>query len=374
MWTIALKTLIADRGKMLTALVGVVFSIVLVNIQGGLFLGLIRKASLLVASGEADIWVGHKNMHNVDFGSAIPRRWLHTVRTVPGVKKAVPHSIGFAEMALPSGGFEQVTIVGVDRTSLLGGAWNLIAGEQHSILQTDGVILDACERDKLENSALGDIRAINGHRAQVVGMSQGITGFLVVPYVFTTFEQANTYLGKSNDSATYFLIQTDDNADPAQVCAAIKQRIPHVEAYTKEEYGARSINFWMTRTGLGISFGAATMLGLLVGMIMVAQTLYAMVLDRLPEFGTLKAIGATETQIITLLLVQACAMAIAGSIAGLSIVAAIQSAYSTPRAPILIPAWLSLGACAIVLTICLISSIIPYMRVRKVDPLMVLQP
>ncbi|MBN1911253.1 MAG: ABC transporter permease, partial [Pirellulales bacterium] len=88
MWSIALRTLMADRGKLLTALVGVVFSIVLVNVQGGLFLGLIRKASLLVEHGEADVWVGHKNMHNVDFPRDIPRRWVNRVRAVPGVRRA----------------------------------------------------------------------------------------------------------------------------------------------------------------------------------------------------------------------------------------------------------------------------------------------
>ncbi len=72
MWPIALKTLVSDRGKLLTALVGVVFSIVLVNVQGGLFVGLIRKAGLLVDHGEADIWVGHKWMHNVDFPARCP--------------------------------------------------------------------------------------------------------------------------------------------------------------------------------------------------------------------------------------------------------------------------------------------------------------
>ena len=76
MWMMSIKTLIADRGKLLTALVGVMFSIVLVNVQGGLFFGLIRKASLLVDQGNADIWVGHKKMNNVDFPQEVPRRWV----------------------------------------------------------------------------------------------------------------------------------------------------------------------------------------------------------------------------------------------------------------------------------------------------------
>ena len=120
MWPIAIRTLIADRGKLLTALVGVVFSVVLMNVQGGLFVGLIRKAGLLVDGGEADIWVGHKHMHNVDFPTDIPRHWLDRVRTIPGVQHAEPYLIGWADMTLPSGGLERVLVVGVEEAKPAG--------------------------------------------------------------------------------------------------------------------------------------------------------------------------------------------------------------------------------------------------------------
>ena len=125
--------------------------------------------------------------------------------------------------------------------------------------------------------------------------------------------------------------------------------------------------------GLGISFGAATLLGLLVGMVMVAQTLYALVLDRLAEFGTLKAIGASEQQIYLMLLVQALSMAAIGTAIGHITAVGIQHFYNTPQAPILIPWWLSVGSSGLVFAICVVSSVLPYLRIRKVDPLMVLQ-
>jgi putative ABC transport system permease protein len=297
MWPIALKTLVSDRGKLLTALVGVVFSIVLVNVQGGLFLGLIRKAGLLVDHGEADIWVGHKWMHNVDFPSDIPRRWVDRVRTVPGVRRAEPYLIGFADMTLPSGKFEGVTIVGVEPGSLLGNAWNRSNGRLDAIRQPDGIVVDDCEGEKLEFPRLGELREINGRRARIVGMSHGIMGFLVTPYVFTTHERAATYIGKSPEVASYFLVQTKPGADSEEVCAAIRRRVPELDAMPRDAYSAISVDYWMTRTGLGISFGAATLLGLLVGPVMVAQPLYAMVLDRLGEFGTLKALRGTAPRV-----------------------------------------------------------------------------
>ncbi|MCR4414366.1 MAG: ABC transporter permease [Thermoguttaceae bacterium] len=373
MWSIALETLIADRAKLLTALVGVIFAIVLVNVQGGFFLGLIGRASLLVDYSQADIWAGHRQMHNVDLPRDVPRRWVYRIRGVPGVRDAEPYLLGVTEATLPSGGYAEVVVVGTEPQARLGTPWNLVQGSLDSMLKPSGIVVDQTEADKLDHPTIGSLREIGGRRARVVGMTRGIMGFLVFPYVFTTYDRAAAYLHKPPEFCSYFLVDVEPGADVHQVCDSIRQRIPEIDAYPRDEYSWVSIRFWLTRTGLGISFGAATLLGLLVGVVMVAQTLYALVLDRLVEFGTLKAIGATERQIFAVLLVQAFAMAAVGWLAGLGLTWAIQSIYSTPRAPIVIPWWLSLGSGFLVLGICVVSSLLPYLRIRKLDPMIVLQ-
>lgn len=373
MWLIAIKTLIADRGKLLTALVGVVFSIVLVNVQGGLFFGLIAKASLLVDQGNADVWVGHKKMTNVDFPHNIPRRWGQRIRSIPGVKQAEPYLVGHSVMTLPDGGFEPVLVVGCDPSTLLGSVNEAFGSNPAAIRESDGIIIDEFDAHKIGNPQLGDIREIGRRRAKVTGFSRGILGFLVTPYVFTTFDRAASFLHQSTDEASYFLVQTTDGVEPRELCRRIKERVPEAEAFTRGEYAALSISYWMQRTGIGISFGAATILGLIVGLVIVAQTLYASVLDRLSEFGTLKAIGASEQQIYSTILSQALLLAAVGSLFGLLCVAVVQSICSSPRAPISIPWYVAAGSCVLVTGICLISSLLPYLRIRKIDAGMVLQ-
>jgi putative ABC transport system permease protein len=373
MWSIALRTLIADRGKLVTALVGVVFSVVLVNVQGGLFNGLLGKIGLLVNSSDADIWVAHKAVHNIDFPLDIPRRWMHRIRAVPGVAIAVPYIIGYGNMTLPSGGFEGVVIVGCDRKTLLGGPWNMDQGSASDLRQTEGIIIDHYEEAKLEYPAMGAIREISGRRARVVAKSRGIVGFMVNPYVFTNLEQAASYMRKPADRCSYILVKLLPGAEAQAVCNEINRRIPEVDAFPSALYARNSIDFWLTRTGLGISFGAATFLGVLVGLIVVAQTLYASVLDRLSEFGAMKAMGASERQIYGMLLVQAITMALAGSLLGLDLVFVLQRTFSTPQAPIVIPLWVSLGSCGLVVLICLVSSVLPYLRIRRLDPAIVLR-
>jgi putative ABC transport system permease protein len=246
-------------------------------------------------------------------------------------------------------------------------------GSASDIRQTEGIIVDCFEEEKLEFPAIGEVREINGRRARIVSKSRGIVGFLVNPYVFTSLEQAASYLRKPTDTCSDFLVKLRPGADAEEVCNEIKRRVPELDAFPRAVFSQKSINYWLTRTGLGISFGAATLLGVLVGLIIVAQTLYASVLDRLSEFGAMKAMGASERQIYGMLLVQAITMALAGSLLGLEVVFLIQRTCSTPQAPIVIPWWVSLGSCGLVLVICLVSSVLPYLRIRRLDPAIVLR-
>jgi len=369
---LAIKTLLADRGKFLAALVGVVFSVVLVNIQGGLFLGLVRKAGLLVDHSQADIWVGHKHMHNVDFARDVPRRWLHRIHAIPGIKRVEPYLVGFSEMTLPSGNFESVVVVGVARDAEMGQPWNLQSG-QLPIDRPHAVVVDGCDDDKLEQPGIGELREIGGRRARVVGRTQGVLSFLVTPYVFTSYDQALTFLKKDPRNCSYFLVKLADGESAESVCRSIMAHVPELDARPSADYSALSQRFWLTRTGIGISFGAATLMGLLVGLVMVAQTLYASVLDRVSEFAALKAMGARDLQVFWILAIQAMFMALVGTLLGMLVVSGLHGLISTPRASIEIPFWLSGGSFCMVVSICLIAALLPYERVRKIDPLSVLQ-
>lgn len=370
---LATKMLLADRGKLVTALVGVVFAVVLVNVQCGLFIGLIRKASLLVDQGGADIWVGHHKMNNVDFPRDIPRRWVHRIRAISGVERAEPYLVGHTVMTLPSGGFEQVLVVGSESGSLLGAGGRLAVGEPAAIRDPDAIVLDAGDLTKVENPGIGDLREVGRRRARVVGYTEGVLGFLVTPYVFTTIDRAASYLHRPTDQASYFLVRVESPADVERVRREIEARLPDAETMTCDQYARASVDYWLRRTGIGVSFGAATALGLVVGLIVVAQTLYASVLDRVQEYATLKAIGASEPQLRTMVTSHAVFLSAAGSVLGLLVVAVVQAVGSTPRAPITVPWWVSVTSCVLVAAICLAASLAPYLKLRRVDPALVLQ-
>jgi putative ABC transport system permease protein len=312
-------------------------------------------------------------MHNIDFPKDIPRKWVYRLRAIKGVQAAEPYVLGHSMMTLPDGGFEPVFIVGNEKGSHLGGAWNFNDGSTDALHCNDGVAVDVFDADKLQRPTIGEIREIGGHRVRIAARTRGILGFLVTPYIFTTLQRAHKLLNKDPQHCSYVLVKLDFGAQSREVLEEIRSRLPEADAFTTDEYAQMSVAYWMRRTGIGISFGAATILGLLVGVSIVAQTLYASVLDRLTEFGALKAIGATDRNIFRLLVMQAAATAAIGTTIGLFIVYFIQALWSTPRASILVPWPLALGSCIAVLVICVVSSLFPYLRVRRIDPAMVLQ-
>ncbi len=373
MFWFAWKTWIADRGKALAALVGVVFSLVLVNIQGGLYLGLIGKASLLVDHCDADLWVGRYGVENVDLPESIPIAWINRIRGIRGVTQVEPYLLASAAMTLPNGEYEPVWIVGSDRTTLLGSAWNL---PQHSVAELrrpDAVIIDSTDDAKLGAPSVEEVVEINGRRARVVAKTTGIQNFITTPVVFTTIDAARRYSRIEPDRCSYFLIRIDPRIDRRQIAGQISRLVPDAAVHTADQFRDISQHYWVRRTGIGLSFGMATMLGLLVGMLMVMQSLYSLVHDHLPEYAALKAIGAGNTQIAAIVCRQAVTIAAIGSACGVVAALGLQRIISSPTATIVIPPQLFAASIAVVFLICVASALPPLVRLGRLDPAVVLQ-
>lgn len=375
MWRIAWKAMLADRSRLWTSLSGVAFAVLLTNLQAGLLLGLLQKASLLVESGQADIWVGPRHMSNVDMGTFIPERWLTRIRGMDGVERADPYLVAASQATMPDGRSEVILVIGCNPASLLGGPRPVVAGSVAALADPDGVLVDAFDTAKLGDVQVGTVRELNGRRARVVGLTQGNVGFTNNAYVFTTLERARAKYasGVPAGHCSYFLVKARPGADVAALCARIRQDVPHVDVYDRQDYGRTCMLFWLTRTGVGISFGVATCLGLLIGLAVVAQTLYASVLERLKEFGTLKALGADERCVARFLLTQALGSAALGSMGGLAAAVILANAITSPQAPVVLTTGGALGSVTLVCGVCVLAAWLPYVRVRRIDPASVLR-
>lgn len=372
MFSFAIKTLLSNRSKLLTGVVGVIFSLVLVNIQGGLYLGLMKKASLLVDHCDADLWVTHQLVENVDLAREIPESWQQRIRGLSDVRQTVPYIVGKGTASLNNGHMEDVWVIGSDPDTMLGSAWGFVDGSRADLRRPHGVSFDDVDSEKLGYPQVGDWFEVNGQRTRVVARTNGITGFITMPYLFTTYNTARNLVRMPSGLTSFILVKIKPGRDRHALQQLIRQRIPDAGVYLPEEFASVSQNYWMKRTGIGISFGAATLLGLMVGLTVVGQSLYAMAIDHLRDYATLKAIGARDSDVCRVILVQTLWIGIVGSALGMSLVYVIAKFWNSPLAPVDIRPVLSAASVIVMFVICLLAAFVPYLRIRRIDPATIL--
>jgi putative ABC transport system permease protein len=127
----------------------------------------------------------------------------------------------------------------------------------------------------------------------------------------------------------------------------------------------------MFGTGAGITVLIAAGLGLLVGVVVVAQTIYAATVDHIKEYGTLKAMGATNAYLYRVILQQAALSAVAGYGIGILIAATVAQASLAGTTAIILEAPLAARSSLLTMVMCLGASIVSINKVTRIDPAMV---
>src|SRR5215831_16673963 len=102
--TLASRNLLHDRLRLVATLVGIVFSVVLVMIQMGLFLGFGRMVTTMIDHASTDLWIVPKGAKCFEDPSILAVRNQFRVRAINGVIDALPIVVGFADWRIPSGG------------------------------------------------------------------------------------------------------------------------------------------------------------------------------------------------------------------------------------------------------------------------------
>jgi putative ABC transport system permease protein len=193
----------------------------------------------------------------------------------------------------------------------------------------------------------------------------------MAPYVFTTLNRARSILGLGSEQATYLLVNLLPGMDLEQARSAIKERLSGVEALTKSEFRDRNLDQWLYATGAGVALIGGALLGLLVGTVIVAQTLYSSTKDHLGEFATLRALGSSKGYIHRVILLQAGLSAVIGYVLGMAIALLVVAFSEQTALPIIMTPELASGLFALTLGMCAISAMAAIMKVTKIDPVMV---
>ena len=368
---LAQRNLFHDKVRLTVTLTGIVFSVVLIVVQLGLFIGFTTATSNLIDHSGADLWITSKNVPYVEQGVAFSERKLNQVRAVEGVADAQKIIARWTQWKRHDGGQDSVQIVGINVDDRMERPWNLVEGRVEDLKSPDAVILDELYKQKLGVTRVGEVFEIGGHRARVVGFTRGIRSFTTSPYVFTTFKNAQDYTALREDQTMFILVKVAPGADLQRVRRDLLDHVTDVEVFTTAQFSRMTTFYWMFTTGAGVAVLIAAALGLVVGFVVVAQTIYATTVDHIREFGTLKAMGAPNSYVYKVIMKQAAISAVIGYVLGMIVSAFVVHASQKGGAAILMPTSMAVGMFFLTLTMCVGAALVSINKVTRIDPAMV---
>lgn len=319
---IAYKLLVNDRTKFAALLVGITFAVFLMIEMSSLFAGIMGRSSSTVINIGASIWVMDPAVQTVANTIPLPDYVLDEVRSIPGVKYAVPLYSGGALLKLQDGTYQAVSVIGLDDTSLFGRPQVVQGNIQDIFAENAFIAIDDAEFYKLGNPKIGTEFQLNDHRGVIVGIAHVASSSLFgIPTLYTTFNRALQYIPNTRFTMSYLLVEPKTAADVGR----IKQRVAAAGylAVTRDEFIRKISRFYMYKTGVGTNMMLMTLISFIVGLSISGQTFYTFILENIDKFGALKAIGAKGRELVSMILFQATFVALTGYGIGVGLCAAL---------------------------------------------------
>ena len=369
---LAQRNLLHDKVRLTVTLTGIVFAVVLIVVELGLFVGFTVTTSSIIDQSRADFWIVSKNTPYIEQGRPFSERKYYQVLATPGVASAEKYIAHWTQWRNPDGADEGVQVIGFDtHGSTLGGPWNLVAGNIADLNTPDAIIIDEIYKQKLGVTKLGDVCEISGRRARVVGFTRGIRSFTTSPYVFTNFKNALGYTNTQEDQTNFILVKVARGADVKEVRRSLESRLKDVDVLPAAQFSKMTRFYWMFTTGAGVAVLIAALLGLVVGVVVVAQTIYATTMDHIREYGTLKAMGAANSYIYRVIITQAGISAVVGYTLAMAVSFFIVRASASGGAAILLPWQMAVGIFFLTVLMCVSAAMVSINKVTNIDPAMV---
>lgn len=412
MASIARKNLFEDIPRFLVAQAGIMFAVSLVTIQVGILDGFTRSTGLLIDQSSADLWVASEDMVHLEVTSPLPLEQLVKVRSIKGVQRAEALMIRAALWRAADRTIAPIRLYGFDPNGQLFANWQLTQGDITALNTPYTMVIDKAQLMALNLKQVGDVGSIGSLPATVVGLATDTQSMASSATAFTSLETANAFSTSGlrstaniriqngevevlnnvetaparsstqppplprklslSDSITFILVK----AEPDQDVQALQQRLdaalPGIRTLTRAEMAQQTRDYWEKRTGVGFILGLGATVGFVVGMVVVSQILYSSVSDHIKEYGTLKAMGASDWIIYRVITEQALWMAVLGYLPSMALCIGLGTWTMTAKGiMILISPVTAAGVFCITVVMCVGSAMFAIQKVTRVDPAIV---
>lgn len=369
MFYVALRIILYDKVRSLITLLGVVFAVSLIFNQVGIFLGLMETSSVIIDHTPGDIWVTAKNNKNFDYSLPFPEYFYNHTISDPDIQSADKLIVAWGVIRQLEGGNEQLEIIGFNTDTGVGGPWEMMEGNPRDLKNGNFAIVDESAMKRLGRIQVGDYRDVLSRRVKIVGISRGVKSFTTAPIMFTSYELAQHLVSYVGSQSTVFIVaKVKPGVRPETVAERLGKRLKGVDVYTASDFSMKTRMYWAIETGVGFSFMLTIVISFLVGMLIVGQTIYNSTMEHIKEFGTLKALGASNMDIYKIIFSQAMINAMTGYIVSLIITIASVKIYELGAMVMVVEWWINLMVLGLTLVMCMAAAFVSVRRIKSIDP------
>jgi putative ABC transport system permease protein len=366
----ALRFIRYDKAKSIGVTIGIVISTFLIGQQIGIFTFLTSLMSAMVGKTQADILVVDARAINGNALGTLDSRLVNEVRSIPGVGRTSPMIIAPAMATFPDGTTATVELLGSDAPDLLAGPvqQDIMAGKRENLLLEGNVSGDYFDRNLFGGSAdVGLEFEINGKRAVFGATTDNLRGF-AGSLMYTTTERARYYSGLPSNVINAVIVMVEPGEDPAVVRDRINASFTSSRAWLRKDLAQSTIDDTLSNSGIGISTGTLILFALISGFFIIGLTMYSAALDRIRDYGTLKAIGASGGFVRGLILMQAFLFATVGFLVAFGFLEGFRRGSRGTGLVFYFPWYTVLGIFLVTLLISVGGAIFAVRRINRLEP------
>jgi putative ABC transport system permease protein len=364
---LAIRNLRRSGGKLWVSLFGIAFATLLMCAQGSLLYSFTQAASRVVDAVDADLWLVGKGTPTFEYVSPIPERYAVLGLGVEGVRDAGRGIAGWAPIERPNGDRGVVMLTGVE-SGYRGGLPAVADLAAAQGLSDPALVIDATDARQLGFDGTVRTAQIAAHRSHLLTTTRGFASFLGAPLVFTDYVSAHRFLRMERTQTSFIVLHVAPGYDLTAVRDALRLRLPDIDVWKAAEFSWRSRLFWLAGTGAGGALMLAAVLGFGIGLAIIAQTIYSITAENIEEFATMKAMGATDRDVRSVVLVQSLICGTIGGLAGLLLVEPF-AASLRPLVPwMTVPFWMYFIVIAALIVLCILAARIAARPAVVVDP------
>lgn len=373
MLVLAFKFIRYDRAKSIGIITAIVISIFLIGQQLGLLFYLMGLMGNLVGNTpvkEDVLWIIEGQSNNVNALNTIDRRLVQQIGSLPEVERTAAVILAPAQATFLDGKTAAVTLVGADAPEFIMGPVKdrILEGDITSLMHPYSVSAEFFSAKTWNTDVfLNKPIEINGKAAKISAITQNAQAF-GASLMYTSIENARILGNVSPSNVSIIVAILTPGSNKSQLKNDIQQLFPQLRAWDVKELQQSTVKEILITSNMGMSFGTLVLFAMISGFFIIGLTLYSSALDRIKDYGTLKAIGAKKGYVNRLIIAQAFLYAVIGYLIAIILLFAFKFGVANAGLIIDISIPFALFLLFITLLISVGGSLFAVRKIAKLEP------